>query len=376
MNKKTKFLLFLIGLSLLSCNSKKDPIIPISNMDTDFPVSEKLDFRPVNKFDVQKNGDYMIDSSTLWYFLPRGGQDVGYCYDLNTAEKVSIIATIGRAANEFIDVYAPNCKMAGDSIQIFSDARVGIKTFAKRDIIENVPIGERAFSVAKIPAHINLCRAIKLPNGSLLATIWGYVNGYNPTPEQYEINSNTVAIIDENEEKGYKTIDYGSFELNMTARELEFHDQEYMIKNDYAKGDIEIKGNDKAAFSVLYQFILYTLDLNSGKVLKEKRYTNMQSSGVSHYTTNDLKLRMGLMESNDKYIFCPVFGYFSKEDKELNIVKRALFIFDWDLNPVKRFELPNVENCRYIISTDCRAIYQGIFSDEDGLTLTKADLNI
>lgn len=89
---------------------------------------------------------------------------------------------------------------------------------------------------------------------------------------------------------------------------------------------------------------------------------------------NDIEV--DLMESNDKYILCLVSGYFSKEDKELEQQKKAILVFDWGLNPIKRFDLSNIKNSRrIIISADCKSIYISEFTEE-GLILTKADLNI
>lgn len=378
MNKKVNFLLFLIGITFFSCESAKNPMDFISNIDTDFPITEKLEFKPFNKYDILTDEYCMIDDSVLWNFFGSGERSVvGYCYDLNTGKQLSTIAMKGNAANEFTSVYFFHNKMMGDSIQLDThiSGRFGLKTFAKKDIIENKPMNERGFSVVTAPETIKAGRMIKLPNGSLLVTIRG-TQGESPQPKESDINYKSIAILTGNEVKAYDPIDYDSFDLKMTSRELEQNEPKYMIKNDYASADIEIKGNDVAAFSVLYQFILYTLDLNSGNVIKEKRYTNMVSSGVSHYTTNDMEMRMGLMESNDKYIFCPVSGYFSKEDKELKLKKRALFVFDWDLNPIKRFELPSEKESFYIISTDCSSIYLGVSSEEEGLILSKADLKI
>ncbi len=49
------FYCFLIGIFFLVVIARsKNQIIPISNIDTDFPVTEKLEFKPFNKFDILK----------------------------------------------------------------------------------------------------------------------------------------------------------------------------------------------------------------------------------------------------------------------------------------------------------------------------------
>ena len=50
-------MLLLISLSFFSCNSAvKNQAAPISNIDTDFPITEELEFTPFNKFDILEIG--------------------------------------------------------------------------------------------------------------------------------------------------------------------------------------------------------------------------------------------------------------------------------------------------------------------------------
>ena len=86
MKTNAQLLLLLISLSFFSCNSAvKNQAAPISNIDTDFPITEELEFTPFNKFDILEIGGCMIDDSILW-FVRRGedDDDFGSCYNLNT----------------------------------------------------------------------------------------------------------------------------------------------------------------------------------------------------------------------------------------------------------------------------------------------------
>ena len=74
-------------------------------------------------------------------------------------------------------------------------------------------------------------------------------------------------------------------------------------------------------------------------------------------------------------ILCDVKGYFSEEDKDSKLMKEAIFVFDWQLNPIKKFDLPDRKNGYYGLSNNGRSVYFCEFN-EDGLTLYKADLNI
>lgn len=97
-------------------------------------------------------------------------------------------------------------------------------------------------------------------------------------------------------------------------------------------------------------------------------------SSILVTTTNDRRLSIGIMKTNDKYILCTAYGYFSEEDKDAKLSKGAVFVFDWELNPIKKFALPDNLHAFYSISNNCKSIHY-CESKEDGLTLYKADLN-
>ena len=370
MKTKAQFLLLLISISFFSCNGTvKMPATPISNIDTDFPATEKLEFKLFNKYDILKSGTCVIDDSTLWFF-DFAETEIGSCYNLNTGKKLSIIASIGRAANELTEL--DSFEIIGDSVLLYT-GRNTIKTFAKKDIIDNIPMGDRKFSIATVPDSILMNRMTRLPNGSILATTLPALSKLEKA-RMSGFNQKTIVIFNNKEANFYETINYESFDIEEADTELPAND---LIKCAYSYGSVEIKDNDTVVFSVCNQFILYTFDIKSGNVVNEKRYTKMQRDGRegSLTTTNDRKLRVGVMKSCDKYVLCDVQGYFSEDDKDSKLYKEAIFVFDWELNPIKKFDLPQKENGYYTISNDCKSAYFCEFN-EDGLVLYKADLNI
>lgn len=377
MKTKTQFLLLLIGISFFSCNSTvKNTATPISNLDTDFPITEGLEFSPFNKYDVFGEGIFVVDDSILWYFK-EGESDLGSCYNLNTGEKLSTIASKGRAANEIIQF--DGFDVIGDSVLLYTDRNRTIKAFAKKDIIDNVPMGERQFSVTTAPDSIWVSQMVKLPNGSVLATIQPALFEYQKAEGINEINQKSVAIFNNKEANSYETIKYESFDVEKAkGAELPAND---LIKNAYSCSSIAIKDNDMAVFSVRDQFILYTFDLKRGNVVNEKRYTKIQritgvdETFVSFETTNDRQIGIYSVKTNDKYVLCSVQGYFSEEDKKSKLYKEAIYVFDWELNPIKKFDLPDRKNGYYTISNDCSAVYFCEYT-ENGLVLHKANLNI
>lgn len=371
-----QFLLLLISVSFFSCNSTiKKPAISVSNIDTDFPITEELELKPFNKYDIFYEGVCAIDDSILWYIKIDGTDDFGACYNLRTGEKLSTIASKGRAAHELTAL--EGFDMVGDSIQFYTYGNRIIKSFAKKDIINNVPMGERGFSLITTPDSILISRMIKLSNGSVLATIRPSIFEYEQT-KMNEFNQKTIAIFNDKEANSYLTINYENFDIEKAGdKELSSND---LVKMAYSDGLVGIRNNDVAVFSVSNQFILYTFDINDGNVVNERIYTKMQrikrdKSFTPFSTKNDKHMKIHSMKVSDEHILCMVSGYLSEEDKKLGLLKEAIFVFDWGLNPIKKFDLLNRENGYYCISNDCNSVYC-CEKNEDGLTLYKADLNI
>lgn len=371
--KKYQFLSLLIAISFVGCNNVGKKSSPaLSSIDVDFPTAEQLEFTPFNTYDIFRDGTCVIDGSILWYVEDRK-DDFGVCYDLNTGEKLSVIVSKGMADNELIDL--AGFAVTGDSVLLYTN-RNAIKTFAKKDIVGNIPMGDRKVSVTTAPRDIFVNQMMKLPNGSVLATIRPAFEFEKENTNA--VNKSSVVVFNNNDVTPHEVIKYDSFDVGKaTGKQIDEND---LIKWSYAQGTIEIKDNDMAVFSVHNQFMLYTFDINTGKVVNEKRYTEMlrEKSEMSLTSTNDMSQSIRYMKVNDKYILCWVRGYLSEEDKNLEQPKEAIFVFDWDLKPVKRFDLPDPEgkNGYYCISNDCSSVYFCEYYRREGLTLHKAVLNI
>lgn len=372
MKRKSQFLLFVISLFFIGCNNGgKKSITLISNIGTDFSTSEKLEFKPFNKYNIPGEGFCVIEDSVLWNFND-GKEDIGYCYHLNTGDKLSVIASKGFAENELKEL--AEFYITNNSVVLFEDRNI-IKTFAKKDILNNIPLENRKVSVTVAPNNILSHKMAKLPNGSTLATIRPPFEAEKEKMD--DINNKSVVIFNNNDIKSYETINYDSFDIEeATNKQIDANE---LIKWTYAQGNILVKDNNIAAFSASHQFILYTLDLNTGDVVNEKRYTKLlrDNGEMSFTSTNDMNLNINAMKANDKYILCLVRGYLSDEDKESKLPKEEIFVFDWNLTPIKKFELPDSEGKYgyYTISNDCHSVYFCEYN-RDEISLYKADLNL
>lgn len=368
MKKKLPILAILIAVIFAGCKSEKNKYA-ISDLNADFTATENLDFKYFKKYDIPTNGMCHISDSILWHL---GGSDrsiLGSCYDINSGEKLSAIAMFGKANYEFTEF--PAVRFMKDSIQ-FSQKKNTIKTFAIKDIIENKPMNERPFSTITTPDSICVGGMIKLQNGSVVATIMPPVfsDKFN---NKNNINNNSIAILNNSEVNAYQTINFESYNIKDTSNN-EKMDISDKIRLAYAQGQIATKGNDLAVFSVQKQFILYTFDLNNKNIVKEKKYTQIQDSGseMTLVENNDKKMEIYFLNANDNYIFCHVRGYLTEAEE----LKEAIFVFDWELNPIKRFNLPKKNNSYCLLSGDCKYVY--LFKEDAnyGIEVSKADLNL
>lgn len=353
---------------LIGCegNSSNYQPFPLSDVQTDFPECDTLTFKKWQTYDIKMKGVIMISDSGLWNFYDTPIDNLGDCYDLNTGEKLSSIATIGRAKNE-VELDLNSIGIANDSMYIFYDERKLLKIFPLNDILNNVPVGERKVNMKQFPDTLYMSGITPLSDGSILSTL---SFNFNPNLLDSKEITPSVAIINDTSIKTYQTINYDSYSINL--HEDQSLSVNNFIKLNYAYGNVSAKGNSMAVLSVDRQAILYTLDLTTGKVINEKRYTEMKCEGGGFLSQNDLDLNIVNLESNDDYIVCILEGFMNEKEKKEKKQKRILLVFDWNLNPIKCFSLPNP--C--ILSKDNPlAVFEFKMSDR-GLTLYKADLNL
>ena len=368
--KNTQFFLMFTMFLSLSCEDKSS-ISTTLDFNKEFTVIENLELKQFNEYDaISSFPNVMVDSSILWFFDLVNRNNIGCCFDLNTGKKLSTIGTIGNAKYEFTD--APySSGIVEDSIQFLIHRRY-IKTCLISDILENKPMGERQFSITPIPDSINTYVVIKLPNNSVISL-------FNSFRSSTNVNKKQVVVFNDSCATYYDLINYESPDIKEIIDFDSGLDKD--LKSCYTNGSIIINGNDKAIVSVYGQFILNLLDLKSKKVIKETKFTDFMAASkvpgviMSEPIQNEMKLRVVRMYSNEKYLFCIVDGYFSEEDKLNKKSQDVIFAFDWDLNPIKRYNLPDLKGLFYFISNDCKYVYE--YSEtENGFALSRAALNI
>lgn len=352
-------------ITFASCNSKQSGK-QLADLKKDFPKAETLDYKIYLKKRMPIDFCPIFTKDMFLILDPFFGK-TNYCYNSDTKKQISTLTLPGTMLE--------NIEITKDSIVFYMPQRV-VRTFSKNDFIQDIPVEERLYSELTIPDSIIVSQMTKLPDGSILATIRPPLLPAEKRKE-YGINKKSVIRYNGRELKSYKTINYDSFHLT-EAKPDEIESKE-LIQWAYAQGFVKAKDNNIAVFSVNDQFILYTLDLNTGKILNEKRYTDIARDGssMSLTTTNDLHLKICQLETTDQYIFCLTDGYFSREDREKNLHQIALCVFDWELNPIKRYEFATKQPFQhYQLSKDCDAIYFMKYPDWYNCKVYKADINL
>lgn len=391
MKKRLQILVLLLAIPLLNSFGEGDSA-PLSDFSKDFPVSEKLEFKYFNKYNFKPYiSACFADESVLW-LMGETEQNLGVCFDLKTGKELGVIAYKGGGLNQFHGL----CKVIfkGDSIQLYSSMRE-IKTFAKKDIIENKPLEKRKFSYSVSPDKMRACTMHKLPNGSILTTLnegrtFDCGLGGNapavsdekldiPRPSMpgmdEEFNKKSVAIFNSHKANSYETIDYSRFCYSTIKEYNVLHEHKIgYIRSCYGLSHIGVKEN-KALFVLKIRPILYTFDLNKGKVIKEKIYSNIILQDTDKNDGRP-RFRTASMKWNDKYIICIIDGYLTKENVKNKIEDTAILVYDWNLNPIKKIDLGRRKDAtKYFVSEDCSAVYLREETDH-GVTLSKANLNL
>ena len=396
MTKRCRFLWLLFGIFIFDshlavCSSPPTRL----NMNTDFTVVEKVELKPFKTYDGLKAWHtWIIDGSLLYVIDHDPWNDLGTCYDFDTGKKLSVLAKHGKAPYELSDkisyktihvtkdfiVFVPAKTIAKTVSNKYIPVRENaIKVFAKKDMINNVPVKDRKVIIPAFPDSVWVEQATILPNGAIVAIM------PPPAPDLQKLEKDartgmekkTLMVLGQKGVTYHETLPGDGFPEYNPSLGSKFTPYVTM-KRSNARGLFRTRGNDMAVFAVDGQFMLYTFDFNSGKVKNVKRYTDILPLNGGNEVGNDMGLRVVCLEVTDNHIFCLVSGYFSEADKQSKTDRSAVFVFDWNLKPIKKFELPKLTKGYYTIPMDGSAVYfKQVDKENDKNTLLyKADLKI
>lgn len=382
------FVIFILDSHLAVYSSSP----PFSSINSDFTVIEKVEMKPFKThYGIKAWHTWIIDGSKVYVIESNPRYDLGYCYDFNTGKKLSVLAKYGKASYELSNsiyrhtihvtkdfiVFVPAGAIVTSEIDYTIIRENTIKIFAKKDIINNVPMKDRKVIIPTFPDSVWVDQATILPNGTIVAIM--------PPPyadrQKLEkdartgMEKKTVMVLGQKGVTYHETLSGDGFpEYGMISKPTPY----ISMKRANANSLFRTRGNDRAVFAVSGLFMLYTFDFNSGKVKNVKRYTKILSLNSGNEVMNDMELRVESLEVTDNYIFCLVSGYFSEADKQSKTERSAVFVFDWNLKPVKKFELPNLRRGNYTIPVDGSAVYfkQVDAKNKKNTLLYKADLKI
>lgn len=394
MKKMYKFLWLLFGIFIFDGHlAVYSSSPPLSSINSDFTVIEKVELKPFKKYDGLKAWyTWIIDGSMMYVIESDPWHDLGYCYDFNTGKKLSVLAKLGKAPYELSEsIWDHTIHVTKDFI-VFVPAKTTlkmvsrkyipvreneIKVFAKKDIINNVPMKDRKVVIPTFPDSVWVEQATILPNGAIVALMPPPLPNFQKLEKDIQtgMEKKTVMVLGQKRVTYHETLSGDGFpDYGMLSTPTPY----ISMKRANANGLFRTRGNDMAVFAVNGQFLLYTFDFNSGKVKNVKRYTKILPMNGGNDVCNDMELRVESLEVTDNHIFCLVNGCFSEADKQSKIERSAIFVFDWNLKPIKKFELPALAKGHYTIPMDGSAVYfkQVDKENKENTLLYKADLKI
>lgn len=341
----------LIALFFWSCTSEdKKSNVVIQDLDKDFPNSEMI--TPILKDTFNILSSYMcigVTDSVLWVFDDRGGD----CYSIETGDKISKITTVGKANYEILSKIR-DMHFLGDYAYIRTLEGL-IKKYLKEEVLSNVPLDKRYCEIATSDKFIFLGgNSRELDNGSVLCGNSYIVGCRDPHKERF-------AIYD-GEEVSYFGEDYRSLEFISSSK---FKEQEEIHKNkipyvfrncnnDKLEDQIQcIKQSLYGEVNVLYTsygnkvatvskngFSIEVVDGEAMQVTNDRFYNRVFVEEDWSNALIDKQIHVRYVSCNDKYIYCLVaLGNEAKELKDLKYSEKV-YVFDWDLNPVKSFAIP------------------------------------
>lgn len=301
--------LFIIGYS---CSSEQKTDV-IKDIDFDFPTTDTITFNPLKTFNIASDVKSIHVKDSVLFVLENNNDNLGYCYSINSGEKISTILNKGRAANEQIDPFVFFTK---DSIQFIDMNTISsrlIKTFSLDDIISK-PISERTFSVTHFTQDtLSLYFYVKIGN----ETIFG-------TNAKSEKDSDMCYFIFNPE----KVFSFGKYE-----KEIFDSKESYDCKSQGSIlmfSHIRLSG-DKVIVAYQFGMGLNVIDTDKKAITKERYYNKFKCNEDGF--TPIFKYKCKTIECDDENIY-----YFTRnimdDDEYMNIL-----VFDWELNPIKRYAI-------------------------------------
>lgn len=353
----TIFLLLLIGCS--PKNEKADTQ-PYSDMDVDFPVEKTIKVEPTLRqtFNIEDDISLIMVKEPLILIFDNNKDILGYCYDINSGEKLKPIASFGEANHEIIPGWGarsnPPMQICGDSLEFTDNVSGTIKTFALNDIATKY-LGDRPFSTFKMNDTLKTITYQKINTSTV-------VGAHNIFPPQ-DTDSSRFFILDQNQLSYFGVLSDKLFNSN---REVDITKKREQLRPIFAYH------NDKVVTANNYGVFLNTIDVKNKTVVKERIYTPMKITiderGVVQIGGYPSGYKTISIYCDEQHIY--YHAWKSNDDKEKQNfgvpAEIYVLVYDWDLNPIKRYYVGSYIYGEYqsYLSVDKKILYQ-LKSDGD-----------
>lgn len=331
--KQKLFLILLLLTSCTSTNNKQEAAI-IHDLNVDFPTADTISMEMIQKFDITPVVySFAVKDSTM-FVLEKSKENFGHCYSLSTGKELSTLLGRGKAAYEMTSIPPSEIFFCGDSIQFANEDLRLIKTIAINDILSK-PLGDRKFTTISLPDTIPAYSFSKIGNEMIIGNL------FSPVGE----DDCRYFIYD-----GGKVFYFGNFNKDMLSPKTNFKEIDYRM----AEAQFASHGNKVVTTTEGKGVILQVIDVDKKIIEKERYYINKKGEPSPNYGVTEIRC-------DAKYIYCVISIMNKEKTKEAGerINNRYILVFDWDLNPIKKYYqsvLP-MGSCRYSYSEDCKYAY-------------------
>lgn len=339
---KKKLLLILLLLS--SCASTQKNDIIIHDLDVDFPTAETVSMEYKQTFNMIYYSEEIAVKDTAIFALGYNNDNMGYCYNINNGNLITPIINRGKAANEIIaEDYSLNIMLHKDTIQFIDNGLHEIKSITMDDVVTK-HVGERVVSKINTP-KANLSFNFKKVDNNI-------VIGQNFDPKEgqkyFIFDGNELSLFGEYNEKIYKS--NGNKKLSSNILSM-------VCQPKFANHGSKIISADKHGVT------LELIDANTKNVIKDRFYTiipieEMDEKGGSP-PLMDLNTKRVYCTDNEIYCIVTLLDKLKTKEEKKKFVDIFILVFDWDLNPIKKYYIGSSTNRGYTIcmTEDCKKFY-------------------
>lgn len=329
---KAKLLLCLFLFA--SCASTEELAIEFQDLERDFPKSEVLAPEVKGNYELYDFPRSMIIKDSLIFIQENTPTNFGRCFHIESGKELTTIINKGKANFEMLHV--DKLKLWGDSIAAISGNHPrALKIYSINDILNVNHNTQREFILPDTTAGFSFDM---IGDNSIVGISSIIDKKYD---EKYYIsNGDSVTFFGKVSDK-----------LIQSNLELSNSDKRGACFSQFTLHNGKVVAMTGSALQ------LEVIDVKTCKIEKQRFYNRIElyieKSEASVMMQGRTKLTGRAVAANDKHIFVICLNVI---DSEKEIYDTSLLVFDWELNPVKKYVI-NEKLYPFYFSEGCDFLY-------------------